>query len=628
MSLSLISKLSNLLHAIPLYLVFIASASAQTAVDLEFDVNVTDAGARRADDVLRTSVVAQAIDAIPERNWNKFFKDQRVGDILIDTIDISKDSTSLQDLKRRIKKIGPLVSRIVKAGGRVQLVFQHGIPKWLSSDPHNNGDLFEGGLSEGIKIWHSAPPSDYKVWEEVAYEFVNYYTNVLDTRGQVYYIIGNEPENYWVGSEDEWHRYYEHFVKGARKADPNAKVGGVNTAGIKAKELTRSKHHKQGGKVVFEEVPTRGKKGMVYNWLEYSARKNLPVDVITWHDYPATNPIPGNTANWVAFEKQLKAWTSSLGLSDTELILNDWPEWMPVPYENDSEFQAAYVVSGLISMIEYTSVKALYLGMIDIGAYIDKEEKRKNATFGGGTGMFTSAGLAKPVFNAYALMSKMEGNLISVDTGDEFVRGLASVDGDNVYILLTNFIPSKRLIAQNTYGADLDAFAQIDKKALNRKMKNSGKNKKQILQSVLDGSADLQKLDLPPAANKKIEGIRKVYAEGKQRMKAPADVKIRLEGLKVARNAQSVSYDEYVIDRSHANSYAIRKKIGDQARSSGAMNNRSKLREIVDEANAKTDIESGRMKNDATVRDGAIELNASLEPNSVHLIVLRRGKAN
>ncbi len=113
-------------------------------------------------------------------------------------------------------------------------------------------------------------------------------------------------------------------------------------------------------------------------------------------------------------------WTAEFGYSDAEFIVNDWPEWQAVPHENDSEFQAAYVVSSLISMIKHTKVKALYLGMRDIPAFMNKQERRRNASFGGGTGMFTTIGLAKPVYNAYALMSKMEGQLIPVETGDEF----------------------------------------------------------------------------------------------------------------------------------------------------------------------------------------------------------------
>jgi len=168
-----------------------ACAYAQTGVNIEFDVNVADVGTARASEVLRTNVVAYGHEYIPETVWNKFFDEQRVGDILLDTGDISRDSTDFRDLKRRMHELAPLVKRIIAAGGRVQLMFQNGMPKWLSSDPHNNGGLFPG--YDGEFIWHSVPPANYKIWEDVAYEFVRYFNIELNTRGRVYYVIGSEP---------------------------------------------------------------------------------------------------------------------------------------------------------------------------------------------------------------------------------------------------------------------------------------------------------------------------------------------------------------------------------------------------------------------------------------------------
>ncbi len=620
--------LSYLFYGFQLFAVISASACAQAGVNgvnIEFDVNVADAGTTRASEVLRTNVVAYAHEYIPKTVWKKFFDEQRVGDVLLDTGDISRDSTSLQDLKRRMHEIAPLVKRIIAAGGRVQLVFQHGIPKWLSSDPHNNGDLFQG-ITGGEKIWHSVPPANFKIWEDVAYEFVRYFNINLNTRGRVYYVIGSEPENYWVGNEDQFHRYYEHFARGALRADPNVKIGGVNTVRIDAKKFSKYNPQKRGNKVVFENLRAKGHKGIVYNWLEFSTRNKLPVDIVAWHDYPAPSPVPGKSANWVAFEKKLTEWMSEFGYSGAEFILNDWPEWKPVLYENDSEFQAAYVVSGLISMIQHTKVKALYLGMQDIPAFTNKQEKRKNASFGGGTGLFTSVGLAKPVYNAYSLMSKMEGRLIPVETGDEFVRALASVDGDKVYILLTNFIPSKRIVMRNTFSPNAEMPDEQDRAALKRKIKATGKSREQLISSILDGSMDIKEFDLPPSSERRVEGAKAVILAGKKRIRAPAGANIRLSGVKTDKGESNWRFEEYVIDRRYANSYAVRSKLSERAQSLGVAKNKKRLRKFVNEANAKTGIDSGRReRSDLSVRGGALELSTSLEPNSVHLIVLQRG---
>jgi len=623
---TLVKRALTLFCVFQLFAAVSVPAHAQASVNIDFDVNLADAGTTPASDVLRTNVVAYAYQYIPQTVWEKFFAEQRVGDILLDTGDISRDSTSFQDLKRRMRELGPLVKRIVAAGGRVQLVFQHGIPRWLSSDPNNNGNLFPG-VNGGEKIWQSVPPADYKTWEDVAYEFVHYFNIELDTRGHVYYVIGSEPENYWVGNEDQWHQYYEYFARGALKADPKVEIGCCNTVRIDANKFSKYGPRNQGGDVAFEGLKARGDKGIVYNWLEFAAAKKLPVDIVAWHDYPAPSPVPGKSANWVAYQKKLTEWLSEFGFANVEFIFNDFPEWKAVPYENDSEFQAAYVVSSLISMIDYTKVKALYLGMQDLAAFTNKEERRKNASFGGGTGLFTSVGLAKPVYNAYELMSKMEGRMIPVQTGDEFVRALASVDGDKVYILLANFIPSKRIVMRNTFSPNADMLEQIDKGLLKRKIKETGMNRKQLIASILDGSTDIKALDLPPELETRVQTARTVVLTGRNRMQAPARVKIRLDGIKLAQGGGNSHYEEYVIDSRHANSYTARGKIGEQARARDVMNNKSELRKLVAEANARTGIAAGREAgSNLSVHGDTIELNTSLEPLSVHLMILQRGK--
>jgi hypothetical protein len=260
---------------------------------------------------------------------------------------------------------------------------------------------------------------------------------------------------------------------------------------------------------------------------------------------------------------------------------------------------------------------------------MNKQESRSNASFGGGTGLFTSIGLAKPVYNAYSLMSKMEGNLVPVQTGDEFVRALASVDGDKVYILLTNFIPSKRIIMRNTFNPSAEMPDEIDRAALKRRIKASGKSRREVIASILDGSMDIQKLDLPPAAERKIEGVRAVHLAGKQRLRAPAGVSVRIGGPGPDKSKGNWRYEEYVIDRRHANSYSVRGRLAEQAQAQGLMNDKSKLREFVAKANERTGIASGRRQgSELRVRGGALELSTSLEPNSVHLIVLQDAGTN
>ncbi|MCB1744853.1 MAG: hypothetical protein KDK91_31090, partial [Gammaproteobacteria bacterium] len=594
---------------------------AQGAVNIGFSLNLDRRMNARADAALRTNVVAYAHEYISHYIWDKFFTEQRVGDLLLDTTSITRDSSSLEDIKRRMRSLDKLVRETIARGGRVQLVFQSGIPKWLSSDPHNEGSLFEGSVRAGEKIWQSVPPADYGQWQQIAYEFVHHFNNELNTNGRVYYVVGNEPGNYWVGSEQDFHQYYKSFALGALRADPNVKVGGINPSNILEDRF--SKHPAGGSRrgTQFQAMMTRDNKPMVYNWLQFAASEKLPVRVVAWHDYPAASPVPSQTANWVVAERLVRGWLAEFGFSGVELILNDWPEWKPVANENDSEFQAAYVASGLISMVETGSVKPIYLGLMDISAFT--KPSKGNASFAGGTGLFTRVGLAKPVYNTYALLSKMQGQLVQTRTGDEFVTGLATVQDDAVYLLLVNFIPSKRLIPHNSYGIDGGELDDRNKAALKNALNASGMNRQDFIKSLVNGTIPVQSLGLPSEANKKVSGAVAVARAALQRARQIAQVSVDVSGLRA--NGGRWAYEEYVIDDSHANSYSARGEIASHVQSLDMKQDREKLMKIREVVNSRTSVDAARVKNESvTLQGSSFNIRTSLKPNAVHLIVLRR----
>jgi len=617
----------------PMFFIFLTvavllfSMPARADVTLDLKINTAKESEVTADSFLRTNIVAYAHDFIPNDIWEKFFKEQRVGDILLDTSGISRDSKDINDIKTKMRDLDHLVLRTISQGGRVQLVFQHGIPRWLSSDPQNEGNLFPGVQSSGEKIWHSSPPADYQKWQEIAYAFVDHFNNDLDTRGKAYYILGSEPENYWVGEEQEFYRYYKHFVLGAREADPNAKVGGINVVGLKQNTFTKYNPETQpNGSVKFSKITTEDKKPIIYNWLKFTESQNLPVNIVAWHDYPAPSPVPAQTANWVVAEKKIRQWLDEFGYSDVELILNDWPEWKPVEHENDSEFQAAYVASSLISMFENGGgVKPLYLGLRDLAAY--SKNAKDNASFGGGTGLFTSVGIAKPIYNLYALLGKMQGRLIMTQTGDEYVRGLTSVTDDSIYVLLVNFIPSERIMRYNTYynieGKSLDPQMKNNiKHMLESEFKTKDTNIHELSKAIMKSNIDFDTLNLPSHITEKITRLQKTYRESLLRSTQVANVNVSLRNIQGGR--QHWVQVEYVIDKNHANSYTIRNEMSAKAKLLSLKDDKKKAHKFINDVNQLTNIDSGRIeKKNVKIQGADYNFNVTLEPNSIHLIVLK-----
>ena len=81
-----------------------------------------------------------------------------------------------------------------------------------------------------------------------------------------------------------------------------------------------------------------------------------------------------------------------------------------------------------------------------------------------------------------------------------------------------------------------------------------------------------------------------------------------------------------MIDKDHANSYSQRDKIASQAASLNPQRDQQQMQKIRDVVNARTGADSGRiMSKVVTIEDSSHAVATTLQPNSVHLIVLRRG---
>ena len=80
----------------------------------------------------------------------------------------------------------------------------------------------------------SYPPKDYTKWSELAYQWAKH---CIDRYGhkeveQWYWETWNEPNiGYWHGTRDEFFKLHDYAIAGIKRALPNAKVGGADTAG-------------------------------------------------------------------------------------------------------------------------------------------------------------------------------------------------------------------------------------------------------------------------------------------------------------------------------------------------------------------------------------------------------------
>ncbi len=563
------SPLRTVLLILPL-----AMARVSPAADVRFDLDIAAAKGPPASEVLRANVVAYLPQQISESMWSLFFKWQRVGDVVLETKwEVILPSSDFGDLKRRMQILDRRVLDVIGAGGRVQLIFQS-VPRWLSTDPRNESKLL-GNQNE--KIWYSVPPNDYRQWQAVFREFVHHFNVELNTRGRVYYVIGNEPQNYWKGTQEEFFRFYEASARGAVEADPNVLIGGITPPNLEKNKFNTTGETSRSGQ------PT------LYEWLQFCSAKRLPVGVITWHS-PSRSPLPLETTLWDQEARQIRAWAERFGYGDAELILNDWPDWKANP-DHDSEVKAAYVVTGIISILRHNLFRPVYLGLRD--EKFDNQLAKANAGYGGGTGLMNKAGLIKPVFCAFALMSRMKGNILQVETNDPFVSAIASIEPGSrrVFLLASQFVPPDWLIERNLFSRNVNSD-QLREAANSR------------------GSA-------MPAAY--VAGLRDFKDMARSRKNQDATLRVGVMNLSPGEWAMEV----FTIDGDHSNLFARRGEIQSRLLPSVRAKDLRGIEPLVLQFNEQSLPEVSDRETFA-VGDEPARLNVRMPPNSVKLIVLTK----
>ncbi len=110
------------------------------------------------------------------------------------------------------------------------------MPKALSTRPDPYQHNWRPGVSSQLFTGWSYPPTDYKKWEELAYQWVKH---CVERYGKEevekwYWEVWNEPDiGYWNGNpkEESFFKLHDYAIAGVKRALPTAKVGGPDVAG-------------------------------------------------------------------------------------------------------------------------------------------------------------------------------------------------------------------------------------------------------------------------------------------------------------------------------------------------------------------------------------------------------------
>ena len=322
-------------------------------------------------------------------------------------------STDLASCIRRIRNTRPLIAPLVKTHD-VLIVMINYVPTWMSRSEDDT--VFDGHW----QIRNAQPPHDYAVWKRLVRDtvaFMNQFKGV-----DVYYEIWNEPDGYWHDSLDAFLELYEQTALAIREAAPDAKIGGCGVNHWAGK----MRGHADRDPITFELI-------------RYAARRRLPLDFISWHQF--THPLSGIGQARAAYERELRA----AGFAPLpQFVVSEWN----FPLKGTRDAAASFADHML----------AFYQAGVDIQTFAAWEEFNSDPPDPDGYGpygLITAMGVKKPVFHVHELFDRLSRGSKGIDVLDPSDQGTSVVisnKGGGVYELLVwDLAHEPRLVAAIEY---------------------------------------------------------------------------------------------------------------------------------------------------------------------------------
>jgi len=224
----------------------------------------------------------------------------------------------------------------------------------------------------------------------------------IDCVADWYFEVWNEPDIlFWAGTQDQYFDLYDHSAVALKSVSERLRVGGPATS--KCAWIDEFIRHAEHGSEVTDFQP-------------------VPCDFVSTHAYPsdvafldsAEGPAelqPSTIMRDLFTEVRRKMDGSSL--RDLPLFMGEWNSSAgPYATNHDDRNNAAFIAKTLVELHDVID-GSLYWNLSDI-----YEEGGFHYTpFHGGYGLVNVNSIPKSSFNAFAMLSKITGHRVAVDTG-------------------------------------------------------------------------------------------------------------------------------------------------------------------------------------------------------------------
>lgn len=376
-------------------------------------------------------------DAI-EDPWGKRILDQMAEDQAIQTVRIYTMFEDIVYLDEDGKlcydfRVSDLRLDYMLEKGYGLLLAYGGMPDCIASTTEFKTTCAKNKTRYKGKMWNSAPPKDYALWEDICYEYTKH--NVerygIDVVSQWKCQCFNEPDTYMFFMSQlppeayeerlaEYCKLYEAFERAVRRVSEDIPIGGPALA---------------------EYLDFLG------GLLDYVKERNLKMDFISVHNYGThpglinNNKRPITVANNVEKQKEFEQVIVDHGFGDTPIIIDEW----------------GLATGGFINreecpglMCRETEVFSAYFVKL-IRAFIDAEFKMDSMMiclsgqhemiedFTGFRNFFTLNFIKKPIYNAYVLASKLGEELVSSEPDDKNISIIPTKTSNGGYAILLSY---------------------------------------------------------------------------------------------------------------------------------------------------------------------------------------------
>lgn len=312
------------------------------------------------------------------------------------------------------------------------------IPPCIARDPELTSNVTKNATRYKGKMIVTSPPRDYAEWEEICYRYTEH---ILDRYGEDvvknwHLQCYNEPDispffmknllahgdpeldkkNTLIRAE-EYCKLYHGFERGIRKVSKNLCIGGPALA---------------------------GKEAFLDKFLAYTKENDLQIDYVCYHAY-GTGPTALNEgrAKWNIMNNIEKIDSRNAVVRhhypDIEIVVDEWGMASNGFYNIDECPAFIAREDHTMSVFFAKLVTALIERKADLSKLLICLSGQHEMTqdFSGFRNFFTLNHIKKPIYNAYALMSKLGEDLLEGKTDREHLSVLPTKDGDKTAILLS-----------------------------------------------------------------------------------------------------------------------------------------------------------------------------------------------